>query len=60
MELDTDVSYAFTFRDGTKERLFFTPRELVPDGYTQAQLEEIERMLAFYGFDLLPLDYNIH
>ena len=55
-DLDPPSSYAFSH----KERLFFIPHALAGDGYTQAQLEEIERTLAYLGFDLLPLDPNLH
>jgi hypothetical protein len=40
--------------------VFFIPHPLTDDGYTQAQLEEIEYTPACHGFDLLPLDLNIH
>ena len=61
-DLDLTASYAFVYKDTqtSKERLFFIPRELTEDGYTLTQLEEIERTLACHGFDLLPLDYNLH
>ena len=62
-DLDQSVSYAFALKpaSGTgKPRIFFIPHELTEDGYTQAQLEEIEHTLASLGFDLLPIDYNIH
>lgn len=61
IDLDLLASYAFTYQapEG-KERLFFIPRELFEDGYTEAQLIEIEETLAYHGFDLLPLDYNVH
>jgi hypothetical protein len=63
-DFDTHTSYAFSYKDPVrsegKERLFFIPRELAGNGYTQAQLEEIERTLAYLGFDLLPLDPNLH
>jgi hypothetical protein len=56
-ELDLSISYAFS----NQGRVFFVPHPLTEDGYyTQAQLEEIERTLACHGFELLPLDYNIH
>lgn len=58
-DLDTPASYAFVYKDASRERLFFIPRELTTGGYTQAQLEEIERALACHGFDLLPLDFNL-
>ena len=52
-DLDTPSSYAFFHKDPhNRERLFFIPRELAGDGYTQAQLEEIEQALAYLGFDL--------
>ena len=61
---DTAVSYAFGYRDpikpAAKEYLFFIPHELHPAGYTQAQVEEIERSLACLGIDLLPLDPYLH
>jgi hypothetical protein len=61
---DTAHSYAFSCRldpANPKERLFFIPRELTPDGgYTQAQLDTIEQTLAHFGFDLLPLDPYLH
>jgi hypothetical protein len=59
-DLDLPASYAFSYRDGGRERVFFIPHELTGDGYTQAQLEEIERTLACHGFDLLPLDHHVH
>jgi hypothetical protein len=62
-KLDLTISYAFETKssDTNKARVFFVPHPLTPDGYyTQAQLEEIERTLACHGFDLLPLDYNVH
>jgi hypothetical protein len=61
-ELDLSISYAFQAisPDTNGPRVFFIPHPLTEDGYTHAQLEEIERTLAWYGFDLLPLDYNIH
>jgi hypothetical protein len=59
---DTAHSYAFSFKpDQSRERLFFVPHELAPDnGYTQAQLDTIEQTLAYFGFDLLPLDPHLH
>lgn len=64
-DLDLPASYAFTYKTdrtaaNSKERLFFIPRELMADGYTIAQLQEIEQMLAYHGFDLLPLDPYLH
>ncbi len=61
-DLDLTASLAFSYMDraAEKERVFFVPRPLTQDGYTQFQLEEIERTLACHGFDLLPLDYNLH
>jgi hypothetical protein len=63
-DLDLPASYAFTCQKmqgaAMKERLFYIPRELTEDGYTIAQLEEIEQTLAYYGFELLPLDHMVH
>jgi hypothetical protein len=58
-ELDTAISYAFSYKTD-KRRVFFIPHPLTEDGYTSAQLEEIEHTLSCHGFDLLPIDYNIH
>lgn len=60
LELDLPASYAFSHIHDGRERVFFIPRELTPEGYTQAQLEEIEQALACRGYDLLPLDHNLH
>jgi hypothetical protein len=63
-DFDTSASYAFSYKDPANpesmERLFFIPHALTGEGYTQAQLEEIEGTLAYCGFDLLPLDPNLH
>jgi len=60
--LDQPVYYAFSYIDPAdpahRERVFFIPHEL-EGRYTQAHLEEIERTLAWHGFDLLPLDNNL-
>ncbi len=55
-DLDTEASLRFTHNG----KLISIPRPLEDDGYTQAQLEEIERALAAYGLDLLPLDPNTY
>ena len=64
-DFDTFASYAFSYKDNpanpeSKERLFFIPHALIGEGYTQAQLEEIEQSLAYLGLDLLSLDPNLH
>jgi hypothetical protein len=61
-ELDTPISYAFSYETSsdTPAKVFFIPHPLIDDGYTEAQLNEIEHTLACHGFDLLPIDYNIH
>jgi hypothetical protein len=60
---DTSNSYAFTICNemtGNKDRLFFIPHGLTPDGsYTVSQLSAIEQALAYYGVDLFPLDPNL-
>jgi len=64
-ELDQPISYAFSYKmrtiptDASKPKVFFIPHPLTADGYTEAQLNEIEHTLACHGFDLLPIDYNI-
>jgi hypothetical protein len=37
----------------------FVPRAIGGIGYTQAQIDEIEETLAYFGLELLPLDYNL-
>jgi hypothetical protein len=63
-DLDTKGAYAFTYSDLTctppKTRLFYLPHELSGSGYTLRQLAQIEQALAYYGFDLFPLDWNLH
>lgn len=58
--LDPPHSYCFTYRDPAgsdpRQRMFFLPHPLTPEGYTRDQFGEIERTLASYGIDLLPLD----
>ena len=60
---DTQISYGYVFTDPLGETakpwLFFIPHPLAGDGYTQAQLSEIERILAAIGVDLLPLDPHL-
>lgn len=63
-DLDGAASRAFSFIDQSskppRERVFFIPKPLAAGGgYTQAQLDEIERALACLGIDLLPLP-NLH
>jgi hypothetical protein len=62
-DFDTPYSYAFTYLDHlvspAKEHLFFVPHELASGGYTIDQLNEIEKALACFGYDLLPLDPNL-
>ena len=37
----------------------YLPKAYGGIGYTQAQLDDIEQELSYFGFDLLPLDYNL-
>lgn len=59
-DLDTSHAHCFAYTDPLSDQrratLFFIP---VPEnlaGFTQAQLDEIERTLAAFGIDLFPLD----
>lgn len=61
-----DLSASFCFRikrmDGDRarpDRFFFIPKPLHRDGYTQAQLAEIEATVAAFDIDLMPLDYAL-
>jgi hypothetical protein len=63
-DLDLAASYCFGYRnpaDGpeSKEIVFFVPKPLSEEGYTVAQLAEIEASLACLGVELLPLDPSL-
>jgi hypothetical protein len=53
-DLDLPASYCFGYRDpydgaGAKEIVFFVPKPLTEDGYTVAQLAEVEASIACLG-----------
>ena len=62
-DLDGNISFCLSYKDPNdnqaKEHFFFIPHPLHADGFTVAQVEEIEGMLMAIGFDLMPLDPNL-
>jgi hypothetical protein len=57
--LDSQYSFAFSVRNPItgKEHLFFIPGSSTGE-YTLGQLDIIEQTLAYFGVELLPLDYS--
>jgi hypothetical protein len=46
-------------KDDGKYVYCYLPRAYGGIGYTQAQLDDIEQQLSYFGIDLLPLDYSL-
>ena len=53
---ETGASYEYNYK-GAK---FFIPKPLKDGGYTEAQLDIIEQIVANLGLDLRPLDCHLH